>query len=250
MRPSRAKLGLLVLAFLPSFIALPAVAQDATPGGEGSGVTILSADEPYADVDRGEWYARYLQWAVSVPMAVNPLFDPDGNGCEIGQAGPVFFVPFSYVQESVTIPCVVPEGTAIFVGVAVVECSTVEAPPFFGRDEAELRACAAAATDGITNLQASVNGVAVPDLEQYRAPTPLFPMNLRADNFFGVEPGVALSVGDGYSFIIAPPPPGTYQVVVSGTFSDGAPFTGTAQITVQTAQVVEPPASPAASPVT
>ena len=182
MRRSRSSLVLLVLviAFVPALAAFPVVAQDATPGIEGGGVTILPPDEPYAGVSLGEWNARSWQWAMSVPMDVNPSFDPDGNGCEIGQVGPVFFVPASYADEPVTIPCVVPEGTAIFVGVGGTECSTVEPPPFFGRDEAELQACAAAATDGITDLQASVNGVAVPDLDQYRSQSPVFTLNLLA----------------------------------------------------------------------
>jgi len=251
MHRSRASLVLLVviLASLPVLTAGSGIAQDATPGTELGGVTILPPDQIYAGASLGEWNARSWQWAMSVPEAVNPSFAADGSGCEIGQFGPVFFVPGSYAEEPVTIPCVVPEGTAIFVGVGGTECSTVESPPFFGRDEAELRACAAALTDGISDLQATVNGVDVPDLEQYRTQSPVFPLNLLADNFFGVAPGVALSVADGYNFIIAPPPPGKYEIVASVTFPDGGTITGTTQITVVAAEVVEPPATPVASPV-
>jgi hypothetical protein len=68
-------------------------AQNATPGVEVGGVTILPPDHPYAGATLGEWHARSWQWAMSVPTAVNPSFAADGSGCEIGQFGPVFFVP-------------------------------------------------------------------------------------------------------------------------------------------------------------
>src|SRR3712207_5846860 len=38
--------------------------------------------------------------------------------------------------------CTVERGTKIFVAAATIECSTVEEPPFFGSNEAELRECA------------------------------------------------------------------------------------------------------------
>jgi hypothetical protein len=60
-----------------------------------------------------------------------------------------------------------------------------------------------------------------------------------------VSEGVALSVSDGYNFIIAPPPPGEYEIVVSTTFEDGTePFTGTVRVIVEAPQVIEPEATP------
>jgi len=73
------------------------------------------------------------------------------------------------------------------------------------------------------------------------------PLNFPEDNIFGGPRGLALAVSDGYSFIIAPPPPGTYEVVVSTTFDGAGTFTGTIRITVEEAQVIEPEASPEAA---
>lgn len=241
---SRIVLLAVVSLFLVSGFATPAIAQDATPAGAEE-ITILAPDESYAGATLGEWEARQWQWAVSMPPDVNPNTDPTGERCGYGQSGPVFFLPVNFTPEPANITCVVPEGRAIFVGVGGAECSSVEPPPFFGRDEEELRACAAAATDAITDMQASVNGDDVPDLETYRSSSPLFTLNFPAENVFGVPEGVALSVSDGYNFIIAPPPPGEYEIVVSTTFEeDTEPFTGTYRVIVEAPQVIEPEATP------
>ena len=226
----------------------PAIAQDATPAaGE---VTILGPDESYAGVTRGEWTARWAQWALSFPAEINPNFDPTGAQCGYGQSGPVFFLPGDATGEPVTTPtiCVVPEGMAIFVFVGGNSCTTVEPPPFFGRNEEELRACAAAATDGVTDLQASINGEEVPDLETYRTTSPLFSLVFPADNLYGVPEGVTLAVADDYGFIIAPPSPGEYEITTSALFEGEFTLGRTFRVIVEAPQVIEPEATPVASP--
>lgn len=234
---------LLVLACtLLAGTARPILAQEATPAPE---VTIHEPDELVGGVSLGEWLARSWQWAVSIPEESNPNFDPTGERCGYGQSGPVFFLPSAYspdVTEPIT--CVVPLGVALFVGVAGSECSTVEPPPFFGRDEAELAACATEFTNGITEMSASINGQPVADLEQYRAVSPLFSMLFPEDNFFGVPPGVASSVADGYAFIIAPLPVGEYEISASVLFEgEDDPLATTIRVIVQEPQIIEPEAA-------
>ena len=134
---------------------------------ETAAVEVLPPDEPWGGLTRDEWQARRWQWNLSLPEDVNPQNDSTGQACGYGQSGPVFFLPGSG-------PCVVPEGTAIYVVVASTTCSTVEPPPFFGRNEEELRACTTAEIDGVTNLHAVVDGREIRDLESYRVASPLF----------------------------------------------------------------------------
>ncbi|MDQ3513920.1 MAG: hypothetical protein M3462_09695 [Chloroflexota bacterium] len=256
MPTCRSRLVLLVIVSLSVFgsLSTSAVARQATPvSGE---VTILGPDEDYAGLSRGEWDARQWQWAVSMPPEINPVFEPTGAACGYGQSGPVFFIPGSFSPEPTTETrtCVVPEGMALFFGLGGAECSSVEPPPFFGRNEEELRACAVAATDEISEIGGTINGQEIPDPESYRTTSPLFTLNLPEGNFFGVPAGVALSVSDGYNVIIAPPPPGEYEFSAFTVFAnDGARFEGTVRIIVEPAQIIEPeaspePASPVASP--
>ena len=206
-------------------VAAPGTSATDTTTPETPAVEILPPGEPYAGVTVGEWDARWWQWAVSLPPAMNPNIDPTGEQCGFGQSGPVFFVP-GYFGEPTDggLPhrtCTVAEGTAIYIGTIGAECSTVEPPPYFGRDEAELRACAETATDAVVDVGASINGQDVGDLTAYRVSSPLFTLNFPADNVFGAAPGVAEAVSDSYSFIIAPPTPGEYEIELTAQFAAG-----------------------------
>lgn len=106
---------------------------------------VLPPGESFAGVSPSEWSARWFQWFLSMPNDFHQSPGSNSQPCGSGQSGPMFFLP-AFVEHPgmIYVNCVVPEGTAIYLYLANVECSTGEPPPFFGRDEAELRACAAA----------------------------------------------------------------------------------------------------------
>jgi hypothetical protein len=212
------------------------IAYPSTHTAETAAVEILLPDEPWAGLTRGEWDARGWQWSLSLP----PDFDASGGRCGYGQVEPVFFLPGSTQAE---ITCVVAEGTAIFVKFAGVECSTVEPEPYFGRTEDELRACAIAALDGeLLDYQARIDGHDVADLDTYHSVSPLFTITFAEDNRFQVPPAIGQSVAAAYSFIIAPPAPGEYEIVLSTTYlGDPEPYTYTVNLVVEAPQVIELP---------
>lgn len=161
---------LLVALILGSSAAAAALAQEATPTAEG--VTVLPPGELVGGATLGEWSARHWQWTASFPVKVSPGHDVTGTRCGYGQSGPVFFIPRNFP------PCTVPAGVALFVPIAGTECSTAEPPPYGGRDEAELRACAAADVDRYTGIVVRVDGQEVPDIQTYRVSSPLFTLAL------------------------------------------------------------------------
>ena len=222
----------------------PTTAQEATP--PAGGPTILGPDEEYAGATLGEWMARWWQWTFSFSKDTSPSLDATGVLCGSGQSGPVFFLPVNYLGGRITRTCIVPAGMAIYVPVGEGNCSTIEPPPFHGRNEEELQACATAVADAITEVTASINGEPVPDLELYRVSSPLFPLTFPANHVFFEVPdevsGVALGVGAGVSFIIAPLAPGEYEIDVSAVLGGGQ------VATTHRVQVIEPAASPRSSP--
>lgn len=239
---------LAVLSVLFGFVA-PIAAQEATPAtGE---ITILGPDESYAGATLSEWSAREWQWIASFPPEVSPGTDTTGERCGLGQSGPIFFLPGTFTPEPQNITCVVPEGMAILVGLGSSGCSSVEPPPFFGQSEEELRTCAEPGADEITGLAVSINDQEVLDPMQYRFTTPLFTMTFPEENVFDAPAGVALSVSSGYGFILAPLPPGEYEIMTSMAFEgDTEPFVGTIRVIVEAPKVVEPAPGPeAATPV-
>ncbi len=216
-----------------------AAETSAETSSETAELEILPPDEPWDELTRDEWNARFWQRILSLPEDNHPWGNTPGERCGYGQSGSVFFLT-GPADETTT--CVVAAGTAMFVFVWGAECSTVEPPPFFGRTEEELRACARAYTDGGTDLEVRINGQDVADLDAYRATSPLFTITFPRDNLLGVEPGVAQAVSDDYSLIIAPPPPGEYEIVTSFRYdTDEFVSTVTLTVIVEAPEVIEPP---------
>lgn len=188
------------------------LAQEATPIARAP---VLAPAESVFGASLAEWSARHWQWTVSLPVKVNPGLDVTGVTCGYGQSGPVFFIPRNFP------PCTVPAGVTLFVPIAGTACSTVEPPPYAGRDEMELRACAAAEVDRYTGIVVRVDGQEVPDIEAYRASSPRFTMTLPEHNVLGVPAGMASAVADGYQVMVAPLTVGEHTIVAHVELTDG-----------------------------
>jgi hypothetical protein len=191
-------------------------AQDATPS---PGVEVLPPEAEVAGANLGEWSGRSWQWFFSIPQETNPFFDETGALCGYGQFGPVFFL--AGAEHSLERSCIVPLGAHIFVPLVGSACSTVEPPPFFGRDEADLTRCATDAVNhaesvfDMTAMTLSVDGQALENLTDYRAVTPLYTLWLPEDNLLGSPKRVADSVADGYQVMIGPLAEGEHVVEIT-----------------------------------
>ena len=165
----------------------------------------------------GEWQARWNQWADSLPIPDNPGLDETGEKCANGQTGHVWFTSFVTHPGTTVRACTIPSGTALVVLVAANECSTVEPPPFFGSNEAELRACATGGYDAVWGdsvLALTVDGVSVDDLLGYRSITPMFDFTLPEDNVFGLPAGTGSGVSDGVFVVLAPLSVGAHTIAI------------------------------------
>ena len=234
-------IGLLVSMFL----GMPVVAQDDLP------VAITPPGEEFDSATAAEWEARWWQWAISIPKEFNPNFDPTGGTCGIGQFGPVFMLPgiFSEFPDEAEFRCIVPESAGIYVGIDGAGCSSVEPPPYFGADEESLTACATGAASAMVSSEVTINGGAVDDPLQYRHVSPLYTLTFGPGNFYDLEPVIGLAVTDAWGFVIAPPAPGEYDIIIMNLWEGmDAPYVTTYTIVVTPATVIEPDASPVASP--
>ena len=165
-------------------------------------------------LSQGEWSAKWWQWAFSFRADAHPLLDT--AGCDAGQSGPVWFLGGSFVNTTVVRECTVPAGKVIFFPVLNTECSTIEGPPFFGSNEAELRACAAAVTN--TGMFATIDGVAVQNLSSYRVQSPLYVFSAPDGGLFGGPVSGAQSISDGVWLMLAPLSAGrTHTIHFGGT---------------------------------
>ena len=229
-----------VVACVALLGAAPIAAQDATPTAAD---VVLPPDAEVAGLSQAEWSARWWQYLLTFPNDVSPYLDETGERCNLGQSGPVFFLVGS--PTTVERTCTVPLGTAVFIPASGVECSTVEPPPFFGGNEEELRDCAEAAAEqiNIAQVDVTVNGEAVENLADYQVTTPVYSVVLPEQNIFEAPAGVADSVAVEFPVILDGLPEGEHVI----TLAD--PGVGTTyRLTVAAPQIIEPDATPAATP--
>jgi hypothetical protein len=165
---------------------------------------------------------------LETPTPQNPFGDGGPLCADLGGVVAPFAAPG---VES--IGCTVKPGTKVFVAAWSAECSTLEGPPFFGSNEAKLRACARAVNAGITTSDVVVflDGTRVPVTE---VTSGLLRLDLPADNIFGATAGTGptrlglpyLSVADGWVALLHPLTPGTHTITIdiSAEFPPGTPL--------------------------
>jgi hypothetical protein len=170
----------------------------------------------------GQLWTTVLQ----APTATNPF--TGGDPC-IDLGGAV--APFAVGAE---ITCTVKPGTKIFVVGWSSECSTVEAPPYHGDDEASLRACVRLVDSGLMTPTVTLDGMPV---ELTEVETALLNFILPPGHIFdaafpaGTQ---AQSVGHGWVALLHPLTPGSHviRIEVHGTYL-GEPLNSLNTTTIQ-----------------
>ena len=167
--------------------------------------------------------------------------DETGANCAEGQIGHVWFLAGAF-SGTVARACTVPAGKALFFpgdtatfGAAVGDCERTN--PGVPCDVAVLRAAAAEAVDFVA-IEASVDGVTLRDLADYRVQSPIFSVTLPDGNLVGIPSGTyAPMVSDGYWLMLAPLSAGAHTIhfksIITGGPSEGAEFEVTYHLTVK-----------------
>lgn len=179
-----------------------------------------------------EWSARWWQWALSTPATAMGPFDEGTVDCGGNQPNPkVWFLagPFN-ASGAVDRTCTVPPGTMLLIPVINVECSNLEEPPFFGATPAERAACVEADLFSFGDLEVTVDGASVDDLERFVVTSPDFAFTGMPGNPVGVV-GAGLSTGRGVYVMLTPLPSGTHEVTFTGSFPEVG-FTASATYTI------------------
>lgn len=180
----------------------------------------------------GEWGAEWWTWALGIPLAENPLLDETGEFAQVGQSGPVWFLAGNFggsTERTVTVPA----GKALFFPLMNsvwwapedLEFGAYVAEEYFGLDAEDLtdedliRLLANFQIDTATELTLTIDGVAMRDLEHYRAESSTF---LIEDTDLLDDLGIPisednLSVSAGYWIMLAPLPVGEHVICFSAT---------------------------------
>jgi len=173
-----------------------------------------------------QWSGRWTQWAVSLPVENNPLFDT--ADASTGQSGHVWFLGGSFTSTEVTRTATIPTGTALFLPVV----NDIEVLNWYpaGTTVQDLRNVAKGVVDHATNVFASIDGAPVSGLSTFRVQSPEFNVTLPSTGTsipeaFGIPitPHVpATGVSDGIYLMVQPLSPGQHTISF-GYHSPGVP---------------------------
>jgi hypothetical protein len=181
-------------------------------------VVFPPSSHPYG-LSYSEWSGAWWEFTLAIPN-----FDPTSEGhppnCRPSGDKHVYFL-VGIFSPTDRIDCVLPAGTALFLPVLNVDCSSVEAPPFFGATAREQRACATALFDQTEGIAAEIDGREVPNILRFRVVSPQFSIApLPADNRLGVPAGRSgTGVADGVYLMVKPLRVGEHTIRITGTFT-------------------------------
>jgi len=158
--------------------------------------------------------AEWWQWALSIPTSENPMLDPTGEKCVVGQRGSTWFLAGSFNGGSATRTCSVPAGTSIFFPVA--NAMFFDSPGVCGQGSesfsvADMRAAIDDFIDGVTDISVEIDGEPVRRVRRVRSR--VFEVALPEGNVFdapcaadgGMPAGIySPTVDDGYYVLLEP----------------------------------------------
>lgn len=191
--------------------------------GDSVNPAVYSIDSKPYGTSYGQWTGKWWQWMLSSPQNVNPLTDQTGKNCGQNQNGPVWFLAGTTGGQA-TRSCNIPASKSILFPIINSECSYSERPTL--KTESDLAQCAKLQNAATTNLQVTLDGVNIQQLDKYRITSPLFNLTIPANNVFGSPVGTTQAVADGWYVFLHPLTLGKHELHFSG-LTPANPTTGT-----------------------
>ena len=201
--------SVLIAALLFMTVSIPTVQGETNPA-------VLPPTARVQGMTLGEWGAEFFRFFFEIPASQHPALGYPWPNCYLERIGNVG-LGVTYFNSGSS-ECQMPAGMILYVPVVGGECSSAELPPFYGANEEELRACVMKFV--YVNVQASVDGTPVRNIEAYAALTPLYQLDLPDGNVWGAPAGTYISVGKEYGFLLAPLSPGNHTIHVHGEVPD------------------------------
>lgn len=169
-----------------------------------------NAAAPVVDVQTfgatyGEWSARWWQWLLSIPAAVNPNLDATGANCAQGQYDDVWFLAGTF-GGAVKRTCTIPAGKPIFFPLI----NNLAFKPSGSETLLDLRQLAAGLIDTVEELTCTIDGTACAEnLSNFRVRSPSFTViaprkGLVPPGKLSVPGNTDPIVSDGYWLLLSP----------------------------------------------
>ena len=186
---------------------------------------LYSIDSKPYGISYAEWTAKWEQWLISMPQQINPAADPTGKYCSQNQNGPVWFLAGTAGGPAER-TCTLPATKAILFPIVNSECSYLDTPT--AKSVSDLVACAKQDPNSAINLQVTLDGHNLQQLDKYRVTSPPFNATFVPNNIFGYHAGSTQAIGDGFYVFLQPLSSGKHELHFSAltppASSGGSPF--------------------------
>jgi hypothetical protein len=187
-------------------------------------------EKPYG-LSYGQWTAKWWQWALSIPVSINPVSDETGAHAMVKQDGLVWFLAGTFGENKIPYrKCIVPFGKAVLFPVINYEANYIQDSQF--KTDSELAKHVIEDINDITILRAIIDGQKVQTYRVKSEPS-TFPLFIHEDNGIGSSGGNTIAAGDGYWVFLKPLSFGVHTIYFHGACSGGARnSTATYEVTI------------------
>ena len=191
------------------------VAAQATLGADALNPGVVPVNQKAFGTTYADLSARWWQWVLGIRTSKNPQLDKTGKDCGVNQSERVWFLAGTFGGDPVVRSCTVPAEAPLFIPVV----NVVAFDPFPNETVDDLRNQAAAFIDGVSVLEARIDGVSVVNLQNYRVQSPVFSFVVPEHGLIG--PGLHTpAVSDGIWLLLRPLEPGTHVLHVRAVNGD------------------------------
>jgi len=174
-------------------------------------------DKPYG-LSYGEWTTKWWEWALSVPIPVNPVLDNTGQYADKNQHDPVWFLAGTIGDENKVAhrTCIIPKQKAVLFPVI----NYIRTSEFRFKTDIELANHVQKDIDDIVINEAIVDGQEVP-IFRIKSEPHIFNLIVREENKFDIPVGTTRASADGYWVFIKSLSIGQHKVYFHGSCSGG-----------------------------
>jgi hypothetical protein len=196
-------------ALLLSGIMFSLILVSATNVVKGDNINpgVYSTNSAPYGIPYHQWTEKWWQWSFNIPKEDHPRENNTASNCAIGQHGPVWFLADS-LSGVVERTCKIPAGKSILAAMLTGECDRSD--PSLHNDQ-NVRQCATEGNDyGV--IGATVDGVRIQNLDQYRTDSGFYNLTIPADNIYKEPPGTYRAFTNGFFVFLQPLQPGTHDL--------------------------------------
>ncbi len=172
--------------------------------------------------------ANWWQWLLSIPPNKNPILDD--HPCDVKQSGSFFYLVGTFGGDADR-HCTISKTKGIFFPIFNVVATLDNTSDF--NTIAKIKKAAKENIDQATDLQASVDGVNINNINNLRAQSPVFKLKIPKDNVFGSPPGTFIAVADGYWVALKPLTVGEHTIKFAGRIAPDPGLHVTYHITIK-----------------